>query len=313
MNKWTFRISGLIVGSELKLPGVDPVPGPQKQPDVLIRLRPVPELLDSPVKQGPGWQLSARHFLLRLAGIGGMLCTDGQTVDLDPAPGTDPNDALPFVLGTCFGVVLLQRGGLVLHGSAVADAQGRAFVFCGRSGIGKSTLAAALCRSGTHFVTDDVCSVSLAEAGSPVIWPDGRQLKLLENSITHLDLAAQRRGAVRSGIGKCYIEPPAPPALLPHGAGTPLQLAAVYILNNDKLSGATVIERLSPLESAQALHGQSYRRRVSLAMVRRSSQVALTAAVVSHVPVFTLTRPPGLDQLARTVSDLHAHWQELPQ
>ncbi len=314
MNIWTFRISGLMVSSELNLPGVDPVPAPLSQPDVRIRLRPVPGQLASPAQQGPGWELNANQFLLRLAGIGGMLCTDGHTVDLDPAPGIDPHEALPFVLGTGLGVLLVQRGGLVLHGSAVADAQDRAFVFCGRSGMGKSTLAAALCQNGTRFVNDDVCSVNLTDAGSPVIWPDGRQLKLLENSITHLKLAAQRRGEVRSGIEKFYVEPPpSPHEISTREAGAPLRLAAVYILKTDKLSSETVIERLSALESAQALHGQSYRRRVSLAMVRGGSQVAVTAAVVSRVPVFTLTRPSGLDHLAQTVTELRTHWSGLPQ
>lgn len=269
MKIWTFRISGLIISSELNLPGVDPVPAPLSQPDVLIRLRPVPDQLASAAQQGPGWELNANQFLLRLAGLGAMVCTGGRTIDLDPAPGTDPHEALPFVLGTCLGVLLVQRGGLVLHGSGVADAQGRAYVFCGRSGIGKSTLAAALCQSGTGFVNDDVCSVSLTETGAPVIWPDGRQLKLLENSINHLKLAAQRRGEVRSGIEKFYVEPPpAPLEFSSPEAAAPLRLAAVYILGTDKLASETVIERLSALESAQALHGQSYRRRVSLAMAR---------------------------------------------
>lgn len=314
MKIWTFRISGLIISSELNLPGVDPVPAPLSQPDVLIRLRPVPDQLASAAQQGPGWELNANQFLLRLAGLGAMVCTGGRTIDLDPAPGTDPHEALPFVLGTCLGVLLVQRGGLVLHGSAVADAQGRAYVFCGRSGIGKSTLAAALCQSGTGFVNDDVCSVSLTETGGPVIWPDGRQLKLLENSINHLKLAAQRRGEVRSGIEKLYVEPPpAPLEFSSPEAAAPLRLAAVYILGTDKLASETVIERLSALESAQALHGQSYRRRVSLAMARGGAQVAVTAAVVSRVPVFTLTRPSGLDYLAQTVTELRTHWTGLPQ
>ena len=312
MSKWTFRISGLIVNSELKLPGVSPIPCPINQPDVSIRLRRVPERLDHASEQGPGWELDANHFLLRLAGIGAMLCTRGNTVDVDPAPGADPDAALPFVLGTCFGVLLLQRGGLVLHGSAVADSQGRAYVFCGKSGMGKSTLAAALCQNGTRFVNDDICAVSLSEAGSPVIWPDGRQLKLLENSITHLNLAARRRGAVRPGVEKCYVEPPqSEPAVSEGGACEPLRLAAVYILDNEKLCRQIVLERLSPLESAQALHRQSYRRRVSLAMALRGSQVTVTAALVSRVPVFTLTRPVGLDHLAQTVAELQAHWQDL--
>ena len=70
----------------------------------------------------------------------------------------------------------------MLHASAVR-VNGRAVLFCGSSGAGKSTLAAALAQRGYPLVTDDVCTLSIGEAGAPVVYPDGRQLKFWAQAI----------------------------------------------------------------------------------------------------------------------------------
>ncbi len=301
---YTCRISGLNVASEIELPGVVPVPLAPDTEDVLIRQRPVPERLENPSQRGPVWELDDHRFLLQIPGIVRLLASDGRTLDIEPEPGTNPADAIPFLLGTGFGALLLQRGGLVLHAAAVA-LDGRAYIFCGRSGIGKSTLAAALCRAGCRFVNDDVCSVALAASGRPVLWPDGRRLKLFDEAIEHLGLDGRQRGLVRSDLAKHYVEPPG------IEADTSVPLSAVYILRNQESSDAGGIEKLSAINSAQALLNQTYRPRIALAMARCSRQVVITAAVLKHAPVFRLTRTRNLDLLPATVSELLAHWNAL--
>jgi len=309
LTSYTCRISGLSIISEMEVPGVAPVPVPAGSEDVRIRRRPVPEYLKEATTRGPVWELDERRFLLRLPGIGRFLASDGHTLDMDPDPGTDPKDAMPFLLGTGFGALLLQRGGLVLHAASVA-VDGRAYVFCGRSGIGKSTLAAALCNAGCLFVNDDVCAVGSNETCTPVLWPDGRQLKLFEESIARLDLDSRRRGVVRAGTGKHYVEPPlAKKGGL--GADVPVPLAAVYVLRDQTLPNEGGIEQLSPLNGAQALLNESYRPRLDLAMARGSRQVAVTAAILGHAPIFRLTRPRDLRGLADTAAELKAHWRGL--
>jgi hypothetical protein len=288
----------------MELPGVVPFPVPPGREDVQINRRAVPESLDNFTAHGPGWEMNESRFLLRLPGIGRFLASNGCTLDMDPAPETDSADAMPFLLGTGFGALLLQRGGMVLHGSAVA-LDGRAYVFCGRSGIGKSTLAAALCRAGCRFLNDDVCAVESDATGAPVIWSDGRQLKLFDEAIARLDLASRRRQPVRTGIGKSYVEPPGP-----HLDG-PAPVAAVYLLRDQVLPNQAGIERLSPLNGAQALLNESYRPGLALAMARGSRQVAVTAAVLRHAQIFTLTRPRDLGLLDQTANELRDHWREL--
>lgn len=301
-----YRISGLVVGVEMEWPGAIPWPAPQlTEPDILVRLCPVPEHLNAPTRRGPTWELDAKSFLLTLPGIGRFLAEDGRVLHMDPAPGTDPADALPFLTGTCFGALLHQRGAMVLHASTV-EMDGRAIAICGPSGAGKSSLAAALCAAGGRFIGDDIAAIGRDDNGHPTVWPDGRLLKLAEDSIARCGLEEQRHGAVRSGIGKFYVAPAKP------GTDTPLPLGAIYVLRDAPPSRAEGIERLGAIDSAQALLEQSHRPRLSLAMAqaRSSRQVELTAAIIRHVPVFHLIRRRDLDLLAHTADMLRSHWRD---
>ena len=166
--------------------------------------------------------MAGEIFLLRVPRLARFLITAGRDIVVEIEPGVTDHDAAGFVLGSAFGILLHQRGALVLHGAAVAK-DGRAIAICGASGAGKSTLAAALCRDGCAFVTDDICVVGLDANRRPVVLPDGRQLKLWKQSIDRLDLAQLRGEAVRESFEKYFIDPS-------DARGQPSPLAAIYVL-----------------------------------------------------------------------------------
>jgi hypothetical protein len=305
---YTCRISGLAVRAEMELPGVIPAAVPAGKEDIRIRRRPVAERLEKATASGEDWDMDGRRFLLRLPGIGRLLASDGCNLDIDTEPGADPAEAMPFLLGTVFGALLLQRGGFVLHASSVAFG-GRAWVFCGHRGIGKSTLAAALCQAGCTFVNDDVCRIEPDGTERPVVWPDGRRLKLLDESIAGLDLEGWRRDVVQRGIGKYYVEPCGPQA------DRPVPVGAIYILNDEGPAGEASIVQLRALDAAQCLLNESYRPRLALGIGQSGSHVTrhvtVTAAILAHAPVFQLSRLRALNRLPGTAAELLAHWRGL--
>ena len=122
---------------------------------------------------------------------------------MQTGPGISDHEVAGFVLGSAFGILLHQRGALVLHGAAVAK-DSCAIAICGASGAGKSTLAAALCHRSCTLVTDDICVVGEDVNQRPMVFPDGRQLKLWKESIDWLDLAEFRGKAVREPFEKYY-------------------------------------------------------------------------------------------------------------
>lgn len=297
-----YRIGGLTVAADMELPGVAEVTIPAGTEQVRVRQRPVPEALLNATTRGAIWEMDESQFLLRLPGIGRFLVDGGHTLDVETAPGTDPADAMPFVLGTAFGALLHQRGRFVLHASSVAS-DGLAYAICGPSGIGKSTLAAALCRAGCRFVSDDVSVIELTETGRPLLWPDGRRLKLFAESIELFDLAAAQRGAVRCRVGKHYVDPPN------SAIESAAPLAGIYILQDQVSPLQGGIERLPILEAAQELLNQSYRPGLVLAMRKQGNQAPMTMAILRHVPVFRLRRPRDPDRLPEVVDQLQSFWK----
>jgi hypothetical protein len=297
----SYRMSGLDVRSELPLTGAIPAED-SIVPEVLVRHRAVTVRLDAPALTGPDWQLSASQFLFSVDDIGRFLVSDGKTIDVELFEGTDPAEASLYLTGTGLSALLLQRGSLVLHASAVSR-EGRTIALCGESGAGKSTLAAALCEAGWGFVSDDVSRIEPDAEGQPVVWPDGRNLKLFEESIEKLALANRRGREVRTGLGKHYVTPQS------HSA-TAIVLGAVYVLRYHDASSAEFV-RLSPLDGAQVLLNESHRPFLALAMAGSSRHVKISAAIVSRVPVFLLKRPRGLYGIERTARDLNSHWRSL--
>src|SRR6202000_1558622 len=142
----------------------------------------VPLALEGATANGPTWQLAGDHFLLSVPGILRMLLTGGRESLFETEAGVSAEEAAIFLSGTGFGILLHQRGRIVLHASAVR-VNDSAVLFCGPSGAAKSPLAAGLVDAGYDLVTDDFCGISIHADGTPWVEPDGRQLKLWQNAI----------------------------------------------------------------------------------------------------------------------------------
>ncbi|MFD1957532.1 hypothetical protein ACFSL6_26025 [Paenibacillus thailandensis] len=102
----------------------------------------------------------------------------GSRVEVTPWPGAEEARIRLYLLGSCMGALLMQRGILPLHGSAVVI-EGKAYAIVGQSGAGKSTLAAAFASAGYPLVTDDVIAVSVSHAQeASKVYPSYPQQKL---------------------------------------------------------------------------------------------------------------------------------------
>lgn len=176
-----YSFYGVRVESELPLPapllvGEDPV-------QARIRFGTVPHALDSPRDQGLQFQASPDTLLLKVDDVGRFLVCSGDHIRVEPAPGADRGSLMPWLLGSCFGALLHQRGLFPLHSSAVTDGR-RAVLFLGACGAGKSTLTGAFLRRGWSLLADDV-SV-LREAGGLQVARGPARLRLTRTSATHL-------------------------------------------------------------------------------------------------------------------------------
>ena len=299
---YSYRISGLSVTSEMELPGAIDI-APDDAADVMVRFGDVPRQLAQPSASGPAWQREGDTVLLCVPRLARILITGGRSVIVALEDGASARDASGFVLGSSLGILLHQRGAQVLHGSAVAR-EGRAIVLCGPSGAGKSTMAAALCKKGCSFVTDDICVVSMNADRAPVVLPDGRQLKLWQRSIDGLDLEGRQGGVVREAFDKYFVAPETT-------VSAPPLLAAIYMLRESRPPFEEGIEALDLPDAMRMLEQEAYRPGLRRQLSSPQQMLSQAAATLRHAKAFSLTRPLGFERMDATLDVLLQHWRAL--
>lgn len=292
-----YRISGLNVASDLAFAGMIGTPAVGSV-DVRIRRGILPASLSSATANGPNWQIAERQLLVEVPAVVRLLVSNGEEILYEPAEGISDADVEIFLSGTGIGLVLHQRGQVALHASAVRVGD-KAILFCGASGAGKSTIAAALGERGYDLVTDDIAAVVMQE-GAACVESDGRQYKLWEQAIDGLGLGARRGGAVRSCLAKFHVDASG-------SAIDALAVGAIYQLREARPPHDEGIAHPNMVDAGLIVRRNAYRP----AMVKRLGQQELyfaSSAALVQAGVFTLTRRLGFEHLPDTIAALESHW-----
>lgn len=299
-----YLISGLVVATELELPFADPADATASDIDVVIRRGDVPPAIDTPTAAGPFWTIDGEQCLFTVPGVMRCLIANGRDITFEPASGVDDADVTPFVMGTGFGVLLHQRGLMVLHAGSVVVG-GKAVLFCGPSGAGKSTMVAALVQRGFPFVSDDVCIVDFDAHGTPLVRPDGRLLRLWGRVVDEFSLGERRLDAVRPSIAKFFVSPEA------SATSSHYEIGAVYRLRAARPSELPRIARANVAEAAVSLRSSAYRPRYVAAAGEHQRLFGQVTRMAGRVSVFDLWRAVDFNALPGTVTDLLSHWHDL--
>ena len=91
---------------------------------------------------------------------------------------------------------------MVLHGNAVAIDDNTCRVVVGKSGAGKSTAAAWHYSQGNKVLADDVCAVSIDDAGAAWVIPSFPQIKLWQASADLLGISTAGLRRIRPEFDK---------------------------------------------------------------------------------------------------------------
>lgn len=136
--------------------------------------------------------------------VADLLIENGRTIKVVPGPAADDESLRLFVGGAGIGVLLHQRGLLVLHGSAV-EIRGQAIGFVGSKGWGKSTTATALHQRGHPLVTDELLVVDLNRDGAPTVRRGSPYLKLWHDALLGTGGKPESARQILSGADKYFV------------------------------------------------------------------------------------------------------------
>lgn len=272
---------GLHLRSCLPLPEL--LPAEARAPDIEVSWGEVPSHLSDAIAQGARYQAAPGRLLLHVDHVARYLVSDGRTIAIAREAGADDDDVRAFLLTSVLGLLLQQRGDLVLHGSAIVTGD-YAVGFLGPSGAGKSTLAAAFRRRGRAVLTDDLCVVRSLPDGLPAIQPSFPHMKLWLDSLRQLEIAPEGLRRVRNKLEK---------RALPLGrefAAAAKPLKKLYVLNPTNESGLSFNPIKGPLKF-RTLRNQTYRFGLLAGEKEKLEHFQQAMKLAEQVPVVVVQRP----------------------
>src|SRR5215813_2826522 len=190
-------------------------------------------------------------------------------------------DTATYLLGPVLGFVMLLRGIVCLHASAIAIGN-EAIALAGPAGSGKSTTAAAFAERAYRVLAEDVVTLDdrqdhfLVRPGYPCIrlWPPA--VRALYGSETHLP-------KLTPNWDKCYLD------LSERFQGQPLPLAAIYHLGERHHDArAPYVEKLDRTEGLMALVANTYATKL-MDKQMRAREFELLTRVVGNVSLKRVT------------------------
>ena len=255
----------------------------------------LPDRLENGRRIDPWTETSGNKLMFAVPGVARYLVENGTAISVAAVPGADPNSVDLFLNGPARGTLIHQRGELALGGTTVVAPNGVAIAICGRSGVGKSTLAAELCKRGWSLVADDVTRVTWTR-GRALAWPSNDALKLWQKACDDLSIDTEGLPPVRTGMRKYYVKMRAVPASV--------VLRAIVELRADDAGDPVIV---SPDQAAPLLLACTFRRHQigALNMDEPYSRLAQTIAGACRLIILTGGRrsPPGdlADKLVRSL------------
>jgi hypothetical protein len=211
-------------------------------------------------------------------------------------------DTTTYLLGPIMGFVLLLRGLVCLHASAIAIGD-KAIALAGPAGAGKSTTAAAFAERGYNVLAEDVVTLDdradhfLVRPAYPCIrlWP--ASVEALYGSATHLP-------RLTPNWDKCYLD------LADRFHQQPLPLAAIYQINlRSDDPHAPFVEPLDRAEGLMSLVANTYATKL-MDKHMRAREFELLTRVLSNVPLRSVTPhtdPARISELCdRILSDFES-------
>lgn len=280
-----------VIESEFEFPEVPEIDSREANPDITIHSGTVEPVTKSATTSEIR-RIDARPGICRVTydSIGSFLIRDGEriVVDVVSYDVTEKKIFRRLLQNELIAVLLTQRGLLVLHASVVSI-EGKAVIFLGDRGAGKSTTAAAFHIHGYPVLEDDTVAVRFDD-GFPVVVPGIPQLRLSPDAVTALKFKKTTTPTGDWGPIKQYLDVGTTPG--------PTPLAACYVLQDgENLEFKQIPPRNQPFVLVTSTYAQGLLRDTGMS----SAHFEQCATIVKSSEIKRLVRPRDHAQLPSLV------------
>jgi hypothetical protein len=279
----TYKAFGLNISSEISLPELEQIQLNGRGLDVMIIKEDLVKtwsLLSEPNKS---FYVEKEFCMFEIPQVAIFKIKSGNCILVSPFHGASESQIRLYILGTCFGVLLMQRKTLPIHGSAVVI-DGKAYGIVGESGVGKSTLASAFIKRGYQLLSDDVIAVSLSEGNTPIVTPSYPQQKLWQESLEYFGMESEHFLPIYDRETKFFIP------IKEQFLNKPIPFAGVIELNisNEKNIEITSINRLGRFP---VLFRNTYRNFIITRAGLMQWHFDFSANLINKLDFFQIHRP----------------------
>jgi hypothetical protein len=295
----TYQLGEFVIESDLPFPELNSVD--MGEPVCAVRLanappRSVPSatsLARKRLPNGHGWLITAkssRGYILRFQDLVTFLVSkDGDQVECHTDAPVPAETLRHLFIDAVFPHILNLKGHDALHATAVNGPAG-CCAFLGNSGIGKSTLAAALVRRGWQLVCDDCLHFDVVADGVTVVpgyaglrlWPDSIEAAFNNGSLLRTVQDRRKKRVEVAGMSSMC----------------PVTLRRVYLVSGPLESDDTRIriEAVSPRDAFIELVRHAFRLDIGdRTMLARQFQ--RLQRLVERVSICRLIYPRNFDHL----------------
>ncbi|WP_121613809.1 aldolase [Mesobacillus foraminis] len=271
------------IASEIKLPELPTKKIDTKQVDVKVELKPIADLEE--LESNPYYHFVKNNIVMfNVPGIANFLIQGGSTITVSPFDELKEGVARLYILGTCMGVILMQRKVLPLHGSAMVI-NGNAYAIVGESGAGKSTLASAFINKGFKLLSDDIIPVTILNDGTLTVIPSYPQQKLWQESLNNFGMEPTQFQPIYERETKFAVPVPA------NFSNEPIPLKGIFELVLEG-EGDIKLSRVKGLQRIYTLFNHTYRNFIIPRLDQTEWHFDTTVKIINEIEMYRLSRPP---------------------
>ena len=289
---YLYKAFSFNISSELEIPEFLPGEG---VPDITILMGKVSDKLNNPTAKGLRYQIADGEFLLKVDNIARYYVEQGKKITIDPDIMATANDIRLFLLGSVFGALFHQRKLLPFHASSICY-EGKAILFTGPTGIGKSTLAAAFRLKGFQTVSDDISLVVPDSIDGYTLVPGYPQVKLWEKSLKLLNQDCTGMEKIREKLNKYKLD------VKSNFYGTEsLKIKTIYLIATKRTEG-TEITDLKGAEKFIELKDNIFRSKWVNDFKNQQVNFSLLSFLIQSCQIRKISRQKDIDCLDELVN-----------
>lgn len=283
VKTYLYKTFGLIVESDIYLPELETFTNRSYRVDINIKKKNLSEIWSKVNSSNQVFVVNGKNIMFEVPDVAIFSIEEGNTIHVSTAFKNVDDKIRLYLLGSCMGIILLQRNTLPLHGSSVVI-EGKAYAFIGDSGAGKSTLASTFIKEGYQLLSDDIVAITYLKGNVACVLPSYPQQKLWEESLKKLGMEINDFTPLFDRETKFSI--PVHSNFYNH----PIPLGGIFEISKSERNNID-LRKVQKLNRFLVLKVHTFRKSLIEQMNLEEWHFQESAKCINTVPIYQLTRP----------------------